>query len=63
MPLGLKNKNGYTACHHHQGQNRPHQKTITYPHDPPQPPVENAELLGRGEGIVYLHSPVSLTSR
>ena len=32
--FGPENKNGYTACHHHQGQNRPHQKTITYPHGP-----------------------------
>ena len=32
MPLGLKTQDGYTACHHHhQGQNRPHQKTITHP--------------------------------
>ena len=28
-------------CHHHQGQNRPHQKTITYPQGPP--PLEPVE--------------------
>ena len=32
MPSGLKNKTINQAHHHHhQGQNRPHQKTITHP--------------------------------
>ena len=36
MPSGLKNKMFNQARHHqHQGQNRPHQKTLTYPQGPP----------------------------
>ena len=36
-PLGLKSKTFNQAhLHHHLGQNRPHQKTITHPHGPPQ---------------------------
>ena len=34
-PSGLKNKTvNQVHRHHHQGQNRPHQKTITYPQSP-----------------------------
>ena len=30
--FGPEKQDGYTACHHHhQGQNRPHQKNITGP--------------------------------
>ena len=36
MPWGLKNKMINQAHHHHhRGQNRPHQKTITHPQGPP----------------------------
>ena len=36
-PSGLKSKMFNQAhLHHHLGQNRPHQKTITHPHAPPE---------------------------
>ena len=54
--LGSEKQDGYTACHHHQGQNRPHQKTITHSHTPPQPSQKYNKLLGGGEGVV--HSPL-----
>ena len=38
--------------HHHQGQNRPHQKTITHPQGPPEPPQPDYELLGGSEGLI-----------
>ena len=38
-PWGLKNKMFNQAhLHHHLGQNRPHQKTITHPQGPPPEP-------------------------
>ena len=52
--FGPEKQDGYTACHHHhKGQNRPHHKTITYPHDPTAPLQKDAEFLGGGEGIVW----------
>ena len=37
MPSGLKNKTINQAHHHHhRGQNRPHQKTITHPQGRPR---------------------------
>ena len=56
--FGPEKQDGYTACHHHhQGQNRPHHKTITYPHRPPAAPQKDAEFLCGGEGIVQPRLP------
>ena len=55
MPSGLKNKMVNEAHrHHHQGQNRPHQKAITHPQGPPPPePLEPYnELFGGSEGLI-----------
>ena len=54
MPLGLKNKTINQAHHHHhRGQNRPHQKTITHPQGPPPEPAEPYTHFLRGsEGLV-----------
>ena len=38
--------------HHHQGQNRPHQKTITHPQGPPELPQPNYHLFGGSEGHI-----------
>ena len=56
--FGPERQDGYTAYHHHhQGQNRPHQKTITHPHAAPRSHLRNImSFLGRGEGVV--HSPL-----
>ena len=52
-PLGLKSKTfNHVHVHHHLGQNRPHQKTITHPHGPPQPPEPDEVLLCGGEGLI-----------
>ena len=52
-----ENKNGYTACHHHhQGQkkkNRPHQKTITYPHASPLKCLKNTQSFWVGVRALY----------
>ena len=53
MPSGLKNKTVILhATTTTKVKNRPHQKTITHPHAPPQLPVENAELLYESEVII-----------
>ena len=53
MPSGLKNKMVNEAyCHHHQGQNRPHQKTITHPQGPPKPVIPDDEFLGGSESLI-----------
>ena len=52
-PSGLKSKMfNHAHLHHHLGQNRPHQKTITHPHGPPQPPEPDEKLLCGGAGFV-----------
>ena len=52
-PWGLKNKTFNQAHHHHHlGQNRPHQKTITYPQGPPEPAEPHAILLCGSEGLI-----------
>ena len=55
-PWGLKNKTINQAHHHHhRGQNRPHQKTITYPQGPPPPPEPaqpHVEFLCGSEGLM-----------
>ena len=52
--FGPEKQDGKSAYHHHQGQNRPHHKTITYPHGPPPAsPQEYAKFLCGGEGIVW----------
>ena len=49
------------VCHFEQFyslQNRPHQKTITYPHAaPPKMAKKYTELLGGGEGVITLPLP------
>ena len=46
--------------HHHRGQNRPHQKTITHPQGPPPEPVEpDTKFLHGGEGLVGPPLPLS----
>ena len=58
MPLGLKNKTVNQAHrHHHQGQNRPHQKTIIYPQGPPEPAEPYNELFGGSKSLIG--SPLS----
>ena len=54
MSWGLKNKMFNQAhLHHHQGQNRPHQKTITYPQGaPPEPPQPHTKFLCGSEVLV-----------
>ena len=55
MPSGLKNKMVNQAHHHHhQGQkkNRPHQRTITHPQGPLEPPQLNDHIFGRSEGLI-----------
>ena len=55
MPSGLKSKMFNQAhLHHHLGQNRPHQKTITHPHGPPPPkaPEPDDIFLGGSEGLI-----------
>ena len=39
-------------AHHHQCQNRPHQKTITHPQGPPEPPQPNYKFFGGSEGLI-----------
>ena len=52
-PSGLKTKTfNHAHLHHHLGRNRPHQKTITHPHGPPQPPKPDKVFLGGSEGLV-----------
>ena len=53
-PLGLKNKMINQAhCHHHRGQNRPHQKTIIHPQGPPAKPAEpDTQFFGWSEGLI-----------
>ena len=62
MLSGLKSKTFNQAqLHHHLGQNRLHQKTITHPHGPPpKVPEPYGIFLGGSEGLVgpplpYLH--------
>ena len=39
--------------HHHLGQNRPHQKTITHPQGPPpELPQPHTVFFGRSEGLI-----------
>ena len=55
--FGPEKQDGYTACHHHhQGQSRPHQKTITHLHTTPQAFTKDHQFLGGGEGVI--HSPL-----
>ena len=52
-PSGLKSKTfNHAHLHHHLGQNRPHQKTITHPHGPRQPLEPDKVFLGGGEGLI-----------
>ena len=54
MPLGLKKQDGYTACHHHhQGQNRPYQKTT------PGAFLKMPPVFGWGRGSCTLPTPLS----
>ena len=39
-------------ANHHQGQNRPHQKTITHPQGPLEPPQLHDEFFGGSEGLI-----------
>ena len=60
MPSGLKNKTVILhATTTTKVRNRPHQKTITYPHavPPPKMPQKYTELLGGGEGVITLPLP------
>ena len=51
-PSGLKNKMVNQARRHqHQGQNRPHQKTLTYPHGPLEPAEPHHEFFGGSESL------------
>ena len=53
MPSGLKNKMVNEAYHHHhQSQNRPHQKTITHAQGPPEPAIPYDKFFGRGESLI-----------
>ena len=54
MPSGLKSKMFNQAhLHHHLGQNRPHQKTITHPHGPSPKALEPSNIfLGGSEGLI-----------
>ena len=53
MPLGLKNKTINQAHHHHhRGQNRPHQKTITYPQAPLEPAEPYTHFFCGSEGLI-----------
>ena len=38
--------------HHHGGQNRPHQKTITHPQGPPEPVEPYTQFFHGSEGLV-----------
>ena len=59
-PLGLKKQDGYIACHHHhQGQNKPHQKTITHPHATPRAFLKIPPVFGWGRGSCTLPTPPS----
>ena len=54
-PLGLKNKTiNQEHCHHHQGQNRPHQNTITHPQgpSPPEPAELETQFFSWSEGLI-----------
>ena len=55
--LGSEKQDGYTACHHHQGQNRPHQKTITHPHATPSAFSKIQQASGSGRGSHTLPTP------
>ena len=55
MPSGLKNKTINQAHrHHHRGQNRPHQRTITHPQGPPPPETAepDAQFFCWSEGLI-----------
>ena len=53
MPWGLKNKTINQAHHHHhQGQNRPHQKTITHPQGPPRACRTICTFFHGSEGLI-----------
>ena len=38
--------------HHHRGQNRPHHKTITYPHGTPPRAAVTTHFFGGSEGLI-----------
>ena len=57
--FGPEKQDGYTACHHHQGQSRPHQKTITYPHATPSASSGTQLIFGWGRGSHKLPTPPS----
>ena len=63
--FGPEKQDGYTACHHHhQGQNRPHQKTITHPHATPLSLQRNTTNFWVEERESYTpHSSISLANR
>ena len=52
--LGAEKQNDCQAHHHHhRGQNRPHQKTITHPQGPALEPVEpDTKFLSGSEGLI-----------
>ena len=53
MPLGLKNKKVMLhATTTTKVRNRPHQKTITYPHSTPQRCHKKTQFFCGGEGVV-----------
>ena len=63
--FGPEKQDGYIACHHHhQGQNRPHQKIITYPHAAPLNLHKNITNFWVGVRGSYIpHSPVLRVKR
>ena len=59
--FGPEKQDGYTACHHHhQGQNRPPQKTITHPHAAPSASEGIQLIFGSGRGSHRLSPPPCL---
>ena len=57
VPWGQKNKMVNLHTTTTKVKNRPHHKTITYPHAPPAPPQPHAEFLCGGEGIIQPPHP------
>ena len=47
-----KQKDHQANHHHHRGQNRPHQKTITHPQGPPEPAEPDTKFLHGDEGLI-----------
>ena len=46
--FGAEKQDGQSAYHHHQGQNRPYRKIITYPHGTPQSHLRNTHIFSVG---------------